>query len=60
MFQMVLGIILFLVAVLSLIAVFREIKNRNVLSVLFAGASAAVFGWFSVMTILSELFPDKF
>lgn len=57
---MVLGIILFLVAVLSLIAVFREIKNRNVLSVLFAGASAAVFGWFSVMTILSELFPDKF
>jgi len=57
---MVLGIILLLVAIVSLIAVFREIKQRHVLSVLFAGASTVVFGWFSIMTILHELFPDKF
>ncbi|MGP4072478.1 DUF2759 domain-containing protein [Piscibacillus sp. B03] len=52
---MVLGIIFLFVAILSFIAVFRELKRRNVLAILFAGASAAVFGWFSVMTIYSEL-----
>ncbi|RPF55632.1 DUF2759 domain-containing protein [Aquisalibacillus elongatus] len=52
---MVLGIILLFVAILSFIAVFREFKNRNVLALLFAGASALVFGWFSVMTIYSEI-----
>ncbi|GEL77336.1 DUF2759 domain-containing protein [Tenuibacillus multivorans] len=57
---MVLGIILFFVAILSLFAVFRELKNRNVLAILFAGASTAVFGWFSVMTIMHALFPDSF
>ncbi|MFD2637437.1 DUF2759 domain-containing protein [Piscibacillus salipiscarius] len=51
---MVLGIIFLFVAILSFIAVFRELKRRNVLALLFAGASAAVFGWFSVMTIYSE------
>ncbi|TFB23807.1 DUF2759 domain-containing protein [Filobacillus milosensis] len=52
---MVLGIMFFFVAILSAIAVFRELKRRNVLAILFAGASAAVFGWFSVMTIYSEI-----
>ncbi|PKR78988.1 DUF2759 domain-containing protein [Halalkalibacillus sediminis] len=57
---MVLGIILLFVAILSVFAVFREMKHRNIFAILFSGASALVFGWFSVMTILNALFPDTF
>ncbi|MBB6454266.1 putative membrane protein [Salirhabdus euzebyi] len=57
---MVTGIMLFFVAVLSLIAVFREAKKRNIFAVGFAGISTLIFGWFSIMTILNELFPKLF
>ncbi|MFD2925966.1 MULTISPECIES: DUF2759 domain-containing protein [Halobacillus] len=53
---MVTAIILFLVTILCVCAVFREIKTKNFFAVLFAAASALVFGWFSVMTIYANLF----
>ncbi|MFQ3542784.1 DUF2759 domain-containing protein [Halobacillus rhizosphaerae] len=53
---MVTGVILLIVAILCVLAVFREAKSKNFFAVLFAGASALVFGWFSVMTIYSNLF----
>ncbi|MRG86585.1 DUF2759 domain-containing protein [Salinibacillus xinjiangensis] len=56
---MVLGIMLLVVTILCAIAVFRELKSRNIFAVGFAGISVLVFGWFSVMTIVSELFPNS-
>ncbi|UOQ42527.1 DUF2759 domain-containing protein [Halobacillus salinarum] len=53
---MVTGIILLIVSILCVLAVFREFKSKNFFAVLFAGASALVFGWFSIMTIYSNLF----
>ncbi|MBO8156102.1 MAG: DUF2759 domain-containing protein [Bacillaceae bacterium] len=53
---MVMGILMLIVTILSLIAVFREAKNRNFFAVAFAGISTLVFGWFSIMTIYGELF----
>ncbi|SET62449.1 Protein of unknown function [Salinibacillus kushneri] len=55
---MVLGIMLLVVTIICAIAVFRELKDRNFLGVCFAGLSVLVFGWFSVMTIYSELFSN--
>ncbi|GGC91665.1 hypothetical protein GCM10007216_22960 [Thalassobacillus devorans] len=53
---MVTAIILLLVAILCVLAVFRELKTKNFFAVMFAGASALIFGWFSVMTIYVRLF----
>ncbi|MBA2173603.1 DUF2759 domain-containing protein [Halobacillus locisalis] len=53
---MVTAIILLIVAILCVIAVFRELKTKNFFAVLFAAASALMFGWFSVMTIYANLF----
>ncbi|RWZ60083.1 DUF2759 family protein [Halobacillus fulvus] len=53
---MVTGIILLLVTILCVIAVFREIKTKNFFAVFFAAISALMFGWFSIMTIIANLF----
>ncbi|OZM57668.1 DUF2759 domain-containing protein [Lottiidibacillus patelloidae] len=42
-----------LITIVCLIAVFRELKRKNFLAVGFAGLSFIVFGWFTVMTIIS-------
>ncbi|QHS22754.1 DUF2759 domain-containing protein [Virgibacillus sp. MSP4-1] len=55
---MVLGIMLLVVTIICAIAVIRGLKERNLFAAGFAGISVLVFGWFSVMTIYSELFPD--
>jgi len=52
---MVLGILLLAVAVLSVVSVIRQLKYRNKLALLFSAASALVFGFFSVATLLCEL-----
>ncbi|MET3684278.1 membrane associated rhomboid family serine protease [Alkalibacillus flavidus] len=54
--EFVFGIMMLVVAVLSAFALVRELKRRNFFAVLFAGASLALFGWYSVMTIFSQLF----
>lgn len=53
---MVLAIMLLFVTILCALAVFRELKTKNLFAVGFAGISTLVFGWFSIMTIISELF----
>ncbi|MGI8316149.1 DUF2759 family protein [Halobacillus mangrovi] len=53
---MVTAILLLLVAILCVLAVFREMKSKNFFAVLFAAVSALMFGWFSIMTIYSNLF----
>lgn len=51
---MVLGIITLLVAILSGFGILREFRRKNLFGAAFAFLSFAVFGWFSVMTILSS------
>ncbi|MCP3030307.1 DUF2759 domain-containing protein [Halobacillus sp. A1] len=53
---MVTAVLLLLVTILCVFAVFREIKTKNFFAVLFAGVSALMFGWFSIMTIYANLF----
>ncbi|ELK46224.1 DUF2759 family protein [Halobacillus sp. ACCC02827] len=53
---MVTAILLLLATILCIFAVLRELKTKNFFAVVFAGASALVFGWFSVMTIWHNLF----
>lgn len=54
---MVLGIICLLVALLSVVSIFRQLKYKNLLALAFSGISALVFGFFSIMTITCELMP---
>ncbi|HLS36177.1 MAG TPA: DUF2759 family protein [Bacillota bacterium] len=48
---MVLALILLLVAILSVVSFFRQIKYRNLLAIGFSAVSALVFGFFSLSTI---------
>jgi len=52
---MVLAIILLIVALVSVVSVIRQLKFKNVFALLFSAASALVFGFFSIMTIISEI-----
>lgn len=52
---MALAIIFGLVALLALIAIFRELRKRNLLGFAFAAVTVLVFGWFSVMTFIDAL-----
>ncbi|NIK13391.1 DUF2759 family protein [Alkalibacillus sp. S2W] len=54
--EFVFAIMMLVVAVLSGFALVREIKTRNFFAVIFAGASLGLFGWYSIMTIYSQLF----
>lgn len=55
---MVLAIILFVVALLSIVSFVRQIKYKNVLALGFSAVSALAFGFFSIMTITCELIPS--
>lgn len=48
-----------LVAILSVVGTFQAIKEKNLLSVGFNLVSAAIFGWFVVMTVLNAGYPPK-
>ncbi|MCP3741411.1 DUF2759 domain-containing protein [Rossellomorea sp. BNER] len=50
-------IITALVTLLALFATVSALKNKNLLGILFAGGSLAVFGWFTVMTVLNSGYP---
>jgi len=52
---MVLAIILLIVALVSVVSVIRQLKFKNVFALLFSAASVLVFGFFSIMTIISEI-----
>ncbi|MED3660734.1 DUF2759 domain-containing protein [Ureibacillus sp. FSL K6-8385] len=46
-----------LIAILSLVAAFRAIKEKNVLAIIFGLAAGIVFGWFVFMTIYHQGYP---
>lgn len=50
-------VIFALIAILSLVSAFKSIRNKNVLALLFGIASFAIFGWFTVMTVLNQGYP---
>ncbi|MFD1038481.1 DUF2759 family protein [Virgibacillus byunsanensis] len=52
---MVLAILLLVVTLLSVISVIRQLKLKNVFALGFSAVSALAFGFFSIMTIISEL-----
>ncbi|WP_078379718.1 DUF2759 domain-containing protein [Sutcliffiella halmapala] len=54
---MPLVIIFGLVTILALFAIVRSLREKNFLAVLFAFGTVAVFGWFTVMTIIESGYP---
>jgi hypothetical protein len=50
-------IIFGLIALLALYGMVRSFRDKNILGILFALGAFAVFGWFTVMTILKDGFP---
>ncbi|MDX5473980.1 MAG: DUF2759 domain-containing protein [Bacillaceae bacterium] len=54
---MPLVIIFGLVTILAAIAAVRTLREKNFLGLLFAFGTVAVFGWFTVMTIINSAYP---
>jgi len=50
-------IIFALVSILAAIGSVSSLKNKNLLGVLFAVGSFAIFGWFAIMTFIDSGFP---
>ena len=50
-------IIFLLVAILAAFGLIRSIKSKNLLGILFAFGSLAVFGSFAILTLLNNGFP---
>lgn len=50
-------IIFGLVTILAAIGAFTALKNKNLLGAFWGVASFAVFGWFTVMTVIHSGFP---
>lgn len=50
-------IIFALVTILAAYGTFTALKNKNVLGIVFAGGTALVFGWFTIMTVVFHGFP---
>ena len=52
---MVLGIILLVVAIVSVVSVFRQLRFKNILALGFSAVSALTFGFFSIATIICQI-----
>lgn len=52
-------VIFALVAIFAVVNIFQAIKEKNILAILFSLATAAIFGWFVVMTVLNQGYPPK-
>ncbi|MDQ0231971.1 DUF2759 domain-containing protein [Metabacillus malikii] len=50
-------VIFSLVTILAIFGLFRSLKDKNLLGAFFAFGTLAVFGWFTVMTVLEQGFP---
>jgi hypothetical protein len=50
-------IIFSLVTLLALYGVIRSLREKNILGLLFGLGTAAVFGWFTIMTVLHHGYP---
>ncbi|MEK9198668.1 DUF2759 domain-containing protein [Ureibacillus sp. 179-F W5.1 NHS] len=52
-------VIFALVAIFAVVNLFQAIKEKNILALVFSIATAAIFGWFVVMTVLNQGYPPK-
>jgi len=52
---MVIGVIFLIIAVLCLLAIFREGKKHNFFGAGYALIACVVLGWFSIMTLIDVL-----
>ncbi|MCM3002468.1 DUF2759 domain-containing protein [Priestia koreensis] len=50
-------IIFGLIALLGLFATVSAFRNKNFLGLAFSVATLAVFGWFTVMTVINSGYP---
>ncbi|WP_042355057.1 DUF2759 domain-containing protein [Bacillus rubiinfantis] len=50
-------IIFALVTILAAIGAFSALKNKNFLGAFMGVASFAVFGWFTLMTVINSGYP---
>lgn len=50
-------IIFGLIAILSAVAAFRSIKEKNILALIIGLATACVLGWFTIMTVIEQGYP---
>jgi uncharacterized membrane protein len=50
-------IIFALVTLLSVFGVVRSLREKNILGLGFAAGTLAIFGWFTVMTLIHHGFP---
>jgi uncharacterized membrane protein len=50
-------IIFALVTLLSVFALVRSLREKNMLAIAFAAGTLAVFGWFTVMTLIHHGYP---
>ncbi|MDF0727799.1 DUF2759 domain-containing protein [Cytobacillus sp. S13-E01] len=50
-------IIFALVTIFSAFGILRSLRSKNLLGLLFATGTVAVFGWFTFMTVLKSGFP---
>jgi len=50
-------IIFSLVTLLAVYGIIRSLREKNILGMLFGLGTAAVFGWFTVMTVLHHGYP---
>ncbi|WP_153123501.1 DUF2759 domain-containing protein [Peribacillus tepidiphilus] len=46
-----------LVSLLAVFAAFSALKNKNFLGLFFAAGTVAVFGWFTIMTVIHHGYP---
>ncbi|WP_404443581.1 DUF2759 domain-containing protein [Sutcliffiella horikoshii] len=54
---MPLVIIFGLVTLLCVFALVRSLKEKNFLGIVFSFGTVAVFGWFTVMTVIQSGYP---
>jgi len=47
-----------LVTLLAIFAVFSSFKNKNYLGLFFSVATVLVFGFFTIMTLIFDGFPE--
>ncbi|MBN6888857.1 putative membrane protein YqjE [Cytobacillus horneckiae] len=46
-----------LTAILAIFGLISALKNKNLVGIMFAFGTAAVFGWFAVMTLINSGYP---
>ncbi|KKB37281.1 DUF2759 domain-containing protein [Bacillus thermotolerans] len=46
-----------LVTILAIFSSISALKNKNILGIVFGLGTLAVFGWFTVMTVINHGYP---